>query len=103
MKRKILWLTVFVLAAYCAYVYAAWRAMLKPPVEFSRFMMKVPGPMLYLIPFPPLWKDARAGSLRYGDPAPEIDLPMVGAPNTRVRLSENRGVRPVVLIFGSYT
>jgi hypothetical protein len=42
-----------------------------------------------------------------GDRAPDFDLPRLvdGAPDPedRVRLSDFRGERPVVLVFGSYT
>lgn len=38
-----------------------------------------------------------------GDPAPDFELPVLGDRETKVRLSEFRGKRPVALIFGSYT
>ena len=38
-----------------------------------------------------------------GDTAPDFDLPMLGRPDERVRLSEFGGRSPVALMFGSYT
>ena len=37
-----------------------------------------------------------------GDEAPDFELPLLDG-GTRVRLSQFRGVRPVALIFGSFT
>ena len=38
-----------------------------------------------------------------GDAAPDFELPMLGARDERVRLSDFSGRSPVALIFGSYT
>lgn len=38
-----------------------------------------------------------------GDMAPDFELPMVGMKDTKVRLSNLRGDRPVALVFGSIT
>jgi peroxiredoxin len=46
--------------------------------------------------------NARAGSLQVGDSAPDFDLETLDK-KSRVRLSSHLGVKPVVLIFGSYT
>jgi peroxiredoxin len=45
---------------------------------------------------------ARAGTLDPGEPAPDFELPLEDG-SAKVRLSAHRGVRPVMLIFGSYT
>lgn len=42
-----------------------------------------------------------SGGPRSGEPAPEIDLPTVDG--GRFRLGDHRGVRPVLLQFGSAT
>jgi hypothetical protein len=46
-------------------------------------------------------------SVQQGEPAPEIDLPWLGAPpagrSERFSLAAHCGARPVALIFGSYT
>jgi hypothetical protein len=65
-------------------------------------MNAVPAPLQRLIPFPPLWNRARAGTLSPGDQAPDFDLENT-ARTARVRLSELWRERPVALIFGSYT
>jgi hypothetical protein len=102
MKRWV-WKTLGVLLAiYLLFVGAMFGAMQKSPEEFSRFMMNIPMPLMMLTPFPPLWAQARAGSLHPGDAAPDFDLPRQGG-GERVRLSQFHGARPVVLVFGSYT
>ena len=46
-------------------------------------------------------------SVQRGEPAPEIELPWLGARHAdqpeRFSLAAHRGSRPVALIFGSYT
>ena len=79
-----------------------YAAMQRTPAEFSRFMMKLPMPLMYVTPFPPMWARARAGTLHAGDMAPDFELKKQNA-DERVRLSQFRGSRPVVLVFGSYT
>ena len=44
----------------------------------------------------------REGKLRVGDPAPDFNLQVLGK-EEKIRLSSFRGIKPVVLIFGSYT
>ncbi|HVS04241.1 MAG TPA: hypothetical protein VMT16_15865 [Thermoanaerobaculia bacterium] len=44
----------------------------------------------------------QGGSLRVGDPAPDVRLVSLDAVS-RVRLHERLGARPLVLVFGSYT
>jgi hypothetical protein len=63
----------------------------------------MPMPLLYAVfPLERMWKHARAGPLRPGDPAPDFELPRLEGSGT-VRLSSDRGHRPVLLVFGSYT
>lgn len=92
---------VFVLWAIAsASVYAAMR---KPPEEFGRFMMHVPGPIAFLaLPFETMWMRARAGTLQIGDPAPDFSLTKLDK-SGRVQLSSLLATQPVVLVFGSYT
>lgn len=40
---------------------------------------------------------------KVGDLAPDFELPMLGMPDTTVRLSARRGEQPVALVFGSFT
>src|SRR5690606_8371059 len=77
-------------------------AMSQPPDAFGRIMSHVPMPLMAALPFKPLWNVARAGELEIGDAAPDFELPTYDK-SAMVKLSELRGVRPVVLVFGSYT
>ncbi|HZM00511.1 MAG TPA: hypothetical protein VFD43_09695 [Planctomycetota bacterium] len=88
--------------AWLAFVGLAWRAMAQGPDAIGRFMAAVPGPAYFVMPFRTLWNHTRAGTLAVGDLAPDFDLPAADG-SRRVRLSEFRDRRPVVLIFGSYT
>jgi hypothetical protein len=84
---------------------ALFAAMLQPPDEFGQIMARVPEPFFILfavLPFERLWNVARGGDLEVGDPAPDFDLETV-PDGARVRLSDSRGARPVVLVFGSFT
>ncbi len=77
-------------------------AMRQPFDRFSMLMARV-GPVPFLLfPFEPLWKSARAGRLHSGDEAPDFTLPRLDHAGS-VQLASLRGVRPVVLVFGSYT
>jgi hypothetical protein len=78
----------------------AW--MKQPPDRFAWGMSKVPMMTMMVLPFKPLWMKARAGNLQVGDSAPDFDLEALDK-KSRVRLSSHLGVKPVVLIFGSYT
>jgi hypothetical protein len=96
-------LAVVLLTVWLAASAALFAVMLLPPVQFASIIAKLPAPVVFpVLPFQRLWGWARAGSLQIGDTAPDFDL---ASPDgaTRVRLSEHRGVRPVVLVFGSYT
>lgn len=77
-------------------------AMRQPPDVFGRVMMKVPMPMMLVLPFETLWKSARAGRLAPGDMAPDFRLPSLDR-RSLVELASFRGSQPVVLVFGSYT
>ncbi|MBI3693744.1 MAG: hypothetical protein HY238_02730 [Acidobacteria bacterium] len=89
-------------ALYLALLGGLLAAMYQPPARFARIVSKVPGPVMRIVPFPPLWRKARAGRLQTGDPAPDFELPTLDK-QSRVRLSSLRSSRPVVLVFGSYT
>jgi len=86
--------------AGCVLIYSEMR---KPPEQFGRFMTRVPAPVVFLaFPFETLWTQARAGSVRVGDTAPDFALDKVDH-SEQVRLSALNQGRPVVLLFGSYT
>jgi hypothetical protein len=81
---------------------ALYWAMRQPPDVFGRFMARLPMAAMMVLPFEPLWMRARAGRLNPGDPAPDFRLPTLDH-RSAVQLSQFRGGRPVVLVFGSYT
>ena len=86
-------------AAFSARVYYAMR---QPPDVFGRFMAKLPTPLMMAFPFETMWTRARAGAVSAGAVAPDFRLPTLDRSAT-VQLSQFRGDRPVVLVFGSYT
>jgi hypothetical protein len=96
------------LALWTAFIYgfvclAVWLGMRTPPARFLRLAARLPvGLMFRTLPVEILWKTARAGRLRPGDAAPDWRLPTPDQ-TREVVLSSHRGVRPVFLIFGSYT
>lgn len=89
--------------AYGLACLAVWLGMRRPPLRFLALASHVPTGLFFrAFPVEILWKHARAGRLRQGDPAPDFRL---RSPDwtSEVALSSHRGVRPVVLVFGSYT
>jgi len=100
--RRLVPIGVIILALYSAALAGFTYAMRQPPETFARVMMHV-GPVPFLLfPFETMWKSARAGHLRPGEPAPDFTLPLLDRSGS-VTLSSLQGVRPIVLIFGSYT
>ena len=101
--RKIIVLVLAGLAVLygilCAGLYAAMR---QPPERFGAIMTRVPDAAFLILPFRPLWLNARAGYLQVGDAAPDFDLPTLDRSHN-IRLSSEYRMKPVVLIFGSYT
>lgn len=92
-------------AAVLVYVVAAgglYWAMRQTPDRFGHIMKRVPMPAMMVLPFERLWSSARQGTLQAGDVAPEFRLPLQDR-SGEVSLAVHRGVRPVVLVFGSYT
>lgn len=89
-------------AAWVAFAASAFAVMLQPIDTLCQVMGRTPRFVRKLIPFRSMWTIARAGDLRPGDAAPEFDLPRERGEGT-VRLSDFRGKKPVVLVFGSYT
>ncbi len=77
-------------------------AMCQPPDKFGAVMKHVPMPMMMVLPFETLWNRARGGALQPGDLAPDFRLPALDH-SGYFTLSELRGSRPVILVFGSYT
>jgi hypothetical protein len=81
---------------------ALYIGMRQTPERFGAIMANVPGVAMMVLPFEPLWMQARQGSLHVGDRAPDFVLPRLDRAGS-VRLSAELQERPVVLIFGSYT
>jgi hypothetical protein len=102
MGRKILGIGLTLTALYAALTAGLFWAMCQPPDEFGRIMRHVPMPSMMVLPFRPLWMIARGGQLQPGDAAPDFEL-MTHDKSETVRLSDFRGEKPVVLVFGSYT
>lgn len=95
-------LGLFAAAAYAAFVLYAYSIMKRPPEQFARRVATMPGPAFVILPFETLWTRARSGPVGIGDEATDLDLETVDK-SGRMRLASLRGVKPVVLVFGSYT
>jgi hypothetical protein len=100
---------VSIVTIYGAVLIALYVIISLPPGRFANIIASIPtsqkpgGPLFeYVLPLEPIFKSARAGKLRIGDPAPTFNLKLVHGED-RVQLNSFRGVKPVVLIFGSYT
>jgi len=98
---------VCVLLGVCLLLYgtataAVYWTMRQPLERFGAIMRHVPDAAMMILPFAPMWRRVRAGSLRVGDAAPDFDLPAMDHTHN-VRLSDEYRERPVVLVFGSYT
>ena len=89
-------------AAYLILTACLYLAMRQPPEKFGAIMSNVPMIAMIVLPFEPLWMNARKGTVEAGDQAADVSLPTVDG-STRVTLSEQWRERPVALIFGSYT
>lgn len=94
-------------AAVCALLYGGFFGLMywfmtQPPDRFGAAMVTLATPTMMLLPFEPMWFRARGGALHVGDPAPDFQLPTLDRTSS-VRLSTLRGVKPVALVFGSYT
>ncbi len=102
LKARLLQLAVVIVVLYLMALAGFAYAMRQPPQTFSRLMMHT-GPVPFLLfPFESMWKSARQGHLHNGDAAPDFTLPLLDH-SAQVTLSEFRGAKPVVLVFGSYT
>jgi len=102
MARWLLFSLLFLLLAHLFLCAGLYWVMRQTPDFFGRVMMRIPAPVMMVLPFETLWMRARAGKLQPGDLAPDFNLPTLDHKST-VRLSSFRASRPVVLVFGSYT
>jgi len=90
------------LALWLVLSLSLFAVMCQPPIVFDHVMAKMPPLAFFVLPFETLWLQARHGSLRVGDPAPDFNLTTADR-SSEVSLSSFRGEKPVVLIFGSHT
>jgi hypothetical protein len=99
------WLIGTFAAFFCLWLgfvgYIDW-AMHRPPEVFGHVMARMPMPAYFLFPFETMWTDARKGTLKVGEPAPDFTVKTLDT-RTPVSLASLWAQKPVVLIFGSYT
>ncbi|HXY16167.1 MAG TPA: hypothetical protein VEI26_16870 [Terriglobales bacterium] len=102
-KRILLRILIVLLVLWLGFVGLVWWSMRQPPERFGRVMSRMPGPAVFLLaPFETLWMQARAGTLKIGDPAPDFTLVKLDK-SDKIQLSSLTSQKPVVLVFGSYT
>ena len=102
-KKTLLRISVGLVIVYVSIGGYIWWAMHQPPERFARVMMRMPGPVPFLLfPFETLWLRARAGHLHAGEQVPDFSLLKLDK-SGRVQLSALNQNQPVVLVFGSYT
>jgi hypothetical protein len=105
MRKAKRWLGGTVAVLFCLWLafigYIDW-AMRQSPEVFGHVMARLPGPAYILFPFETMWMDARKGTLKPGDTAPDFTVNKLDG-RVPVRLASLWAERPVVLVFGSYT
>jgi hypothetical protein len=102
MRRIAMGLLIALPCAWLALCAGCYWAMRQPPDVFGNIVKRTPMRFMMLLPFETMWNRARGGTLSAGDPAPDFRLPTLDRTHM-VALSDFRGARPVVLVFGSYT
>jgi hypothetical protein len=100
--KRCLKIGVTALALWLVLSASLFAVMLQPPLVFDRVMAKMPPLAFFVLPFETLWLQARQGTLRVGDSAPDFHL-VTADRSSEVTLSSFRGQKPVVLVFGSHT
>src|SRR5271169_6207813 len=100
--RRLLKISASALALWLVFSVALFAVMCQPPVVFNHVMAKTPMVAFLVLPFETLWLQARSGSLRVGDVAPDFTL-KTSDRSAEVSLASFRGQKPVVLVFGSHT
>lgn len=101
-KRWLMTALVVLVCAWIGFVGYIDHAMHQPPEVFGHVMAKMPTPAYFLFPFETMWTNARKGTLKIGDHAPDFVVQNLHTklPVQLASLWENK---PVVLVFGSYT
>src|SRR2546430_8529477 len=96
-RRLLLRVVAAVLVLYLGGAGFIWWSMHQPPEVFGRVMKKMPGDFVFLLfPFETMWTQARAGTLKVRDPAPDFSL-IKQDKSGGVQLSALNRQRPVVL------
>src|ERR1700728_5171801 len=98
-KRWLLRSFGVLVVAWLAFVAFIDWAMHQPPEVFGHVMARMPMPAYFLFPFETMWTEARKGTLKVGDPAPDFTVQTLDT-RTPMRLASLWGDRPVVLVFG---
>ena len=102
LMKKLLVAAVVLVVLYATATGAFYFAMCQGPDFFARTMRHLPDISFLVFPLKPLWMNARKGTLRVGDAAPDFALESTDH-KSHFQLSSVRGQEPVVLVFGSYT
>jgi hypothetical protein len=100
--RTLLKISLALALTYSLLLAGFYVVMCQKPDVFSAIMSKTPGIVFLAFPFKPMWLSARDGRLKVGNQAPDFSLETYRE-RARVQLSDFRGKKPVVLVFGSYT
>lgn len=100
--RKLLIICLVLLLTYSVLFAGFYAAMCQKPDVFGSIMSRTPGTVFMIFPFKSMWLSARKGDLNVGDVAPDFSLETYDK-KSRVQVSDFRGKKPVVLVFGSYT
>ena len=100
--RKAAKLVLALFLTYSLLLVGFFTAMCQKPAVFSTVMSKSPNLVFLVFPFRQMWIYARRGGVKVNDEAPDFSLETYDK-KTRVQLSDARGKKPVVLVFGSYT
>ena len=101
-KRRLAWIAGVLAVVWLGFVGFVDWAMHQPPEKFGHVMARMPMPAYFLFPFETMWNQARHGSLKLGDEAPDFTVRTLEA-RTPVQLASLWASQPVVLVFGSYT
>src|SRR5438552_17426926 len=98
-SKIVLGVASILLLTYSALLVGFYVTMCQSPDLFSTVMSKTPGFLFLVIPFKPMWLNAREGTLNVGDQARYFSLETYDRQST-VRLFSSIGQRSVILVLG---
>ena len=93
---------ILLVALWLVVIGGLYLAMLQSPATLGPIVAKFPPLARKFLAVKPLLRRARRGSLAIGAAAPDFELARLQGSGV-VRLSEEYRVKPVALVFGSYT